>query len=339
MAMIRNTSAEIRIIAFVLVAVASIACLLFSFVVPSAEQLVDLPQSDDHHGEAPIVMQRNDEPVASTHLQNTATRAMHDEMVEAVKKFEASIKSCLGSNCFDERSVGVNPRIGFLTPDAHGVDKLLDLVLLAGKKAKLLDGKRVAEISTHTPAYGYGKNHGWSRIVRIVSMLPEHALKILERNNLETKSPSLYTYQLEQLMRWHCRLNHVAAHSSMLSIFIEDFLERPVVELYKILSFMGIRPSQIDIEEALGQEAGKQAISALSENFGAVPQEQVADAISQITSTTKRLSKWPCDSFRELDSSSGGMLPIPCNALHPDCDSKLVSCLPIDKRAMCDTGL
>lgn len=258
-------------------------------------------------------------------------------LTKAVKAFEASIKSCLGAQCFDEKSTQ-HPisRIGFLSPDTHGVDKLLDLVLLAGKKAKLIDdGKRSAEVSTNVPAYGYGKNHGWSRIVRIVSKVPEHALKVLERNRQESPSQSLYAAQLEQLMRWHCRLNHVAAHSSMLSVFTEDLLERPSVEIYKILSFMGVRPSQYDIEEALQRVEGRQALTALSESFGVVPNELVATAVSQMTATTQKLSKWPCDSFRELESTSGEVLPLPCKTLHPDCDSQLVSCLPLDKRGMC----
>lgn len=263
---------------------------------------------------------------------------VYSELSRITKAFEASIKSCLGAQCFDEKSTDQPvSRIGFLSPDTHGVQELLDLVLIAGKNAKLIDGKRSAELCTNVPPYGYGKNHGWGRIIRIYSKLPEHALRILERSNKKNPSKNLYATQIEQLMRWHCRLNHVAAHSSMLSIFVDDFLERPVVELYKILSFMGVRPSQYDIEEAMESMEGRQALTALSESFGDVPRELIATAASQIGATTKKLSKWPCDSFRELESTSGERLPLPCKTLHPDCDNDLVSCLPIDKRGMCGT--
>jgi hypothetical protein len=115
------------------------------------------------------------------------------ELKAAVKTFEASIKSCLGTHCFDEKSVkGVPTRIGLLSPDTRGINELLELVLLAGKKSNLED-KRSIEVSTHVPAYGYGKNHGWSRIIRFVTNVPEHSLKLLERHEIvPASSPDVY---------------------------------------------------------------------------------------------------------------------------------------------------
>lgn len=39
-------------------------------------------------------------------------------------------------------------------------------------------------LDSHVPAYGYGKNHGWSRIVRIVRPLSQHAVSILSETRL-----------------------------------------------------------------------------------------------------------------------------------------------------------
>ena len=33
---------------------------------------------------------------------------------------------------------------------------------------------------THVPAYGYGKNHGWSRIIRIYRRLLPHSISLLK---------------------------------------------------------------------------------------------------------------------------------------------------------------
>jgi hypothetical protein len=35
-------------------------------------------------------------------------------------------------------------------------------------------------LDTHVPAYGYGKNHGWSRIIRITRHLLPHSLSLLK---------------------------------------------------------------------------------------------------------------------------------------------------------------
>ena len=35
---------------------------------------------------------------------------------------------------------------------------------------------------THVPAYGYGKNHGWTRIIRIAHELVPHALSLVDNS-------------------------------------------------------------------------------------------------------------------------------------------------------------
>ena len=45
-------------------------------------------------------------------------------------------------------------------------------------------------IDSHVPAYGYGKNHGWSRIIRIVRPLSEHALSLVSTWNQNNKFDS-----------------------------------------------------------------------------------------------------------------------------------------------------
>ena len=208
------------------------------------------------------------------------------------------------------------------------MDSLLELIKAAGEKANLEKG-RTLELNSHVPAYGYGKNHGWSRIVRFVSKVPEHSYALLSRQ--ENPRKDKYARQIKQIVRWHCRLNHVAAHTAMLSVFIEDLVARPVVELYKILSFIGIRPSQLDIEAAL-EKVGASTLSRLAENEAAVPQNLVATAADAIRETTARLSKWPCDSFKDLEVGED-KLPIHYTQLAPECTSKHVTCsVGIDQR-------
>jgi|MDTE01.1.fsa_nt_gb hypothetical protein len=263
--------------------------------------------------------------------ENDLSARLENSALDTVlPSFEASIKSCLGSGCFDERSVkdAATMRIGLLSPDMHGIDSLLDLIKAAGKKANLEKG-RTLELNTHVPAYGYGKNHGWGRIVRFVTKIPEHSYALLAKQTTPTKDK--YARQVKQFVRWHCRLNHVAAHTAMLSVFIEDLTARPVVELYKILSFMGIRPSQQDIEAAV-EQLGASTMARLAENEVAVPQDLVSAAADALRETTARLSKWPCDSFKDLEVE-GDKLPIHYTQLAADCNSEHVTCsVGVDQR-------
>lgn len=51
-------------------------------------------------------------------------------------------------------------------------------------------------IDSHVPAYGYGKNHGWSRIIRIVRPLSEHAISLLSSFNRDGPANSVISKEL-----------------------------------------------------------------------------------------------------------------------------------------------
>ncbi len=51
-------------------------------------------------------------------------------------------------------------------------------------------------IDSHVPAYGYGKNHGWSRIIRIVRPLSEHAISLLSNFSQDGTANSIISKEL-----------------------------------------------------------------------------------------------------------------------------------------------
>lgn len=135
--------------------------------------------------------------------------------------YESTFRSCLGANCFAEpvisRSAKKQVRIGLLAPDLSGAEAVLKMLRHVG----LHDNDDVEVVlDTHVPAYGYGKNHGWSRIIRLVRRLGPHSSSLLQSSGNPTLSENeevLLDAQVRQLMRWHCRLSHVAAHTAMLT--------------------------------------------------------------------------------------------------------------------------
>jgi hypothetical protein len=134
------------------------------------------------------------------------------QLASASLLFDPTIRSCLGSKCFDMPAKGVD-RIGLLAPPNSGAEVLLRTI----KRVKPNLDSEKAEIlyESAVPAYGYGKNHGWSRIVRFVRSPILQALQLLSEEQI--LEPSVLESQVRQLVRWHCRLSHVAAHTRMLT--------------------------------------------------------------------------------------------------------------------------
>lgn len=101
--------------------------------------------------------------------------------------------------------------------------------------------------SSHAPPYGYGKNHGMYKIVRLTTVPilfaatdmmmfslayngpdAERKMKsfLLEGSNDNLKQ-AILGGMLRQYVRWHCRLSHVVAHTAVQTVFLSpDNLQR-----------------------------------------------------------------------------------------------------------------
>ena len=171
---------------------------------------------------------------------------------------------------------------------------------------------------------------------------------------------------MRQLIRWHCRLSHVAAHTSTLTIFIDDIILKPHIEIFKILSFIGHRPSRYDILNSISShyndlinEYGHKKYFDISNDkthviYHMINENLIKYAINSIVdemATTQDLQKWPCKTFNSLkdlptdtDNYSdtnkkinsevdADKLPISNSMLVADCSGKYVKCsVPVDKR-------
>ena len=85
--------------------------------------------------------------------------------------FESTLRSCLSSKCFDEPVAGSIKRVGVLSLPGTGVGTFKDLI--TQKLSKTTDVEVLFD--SHVPAYGYGKNHGWTRIIRFARNIIGHA--------------------------------------------------------------------------------------------------------------------------------------------------------------------
>lgn len=264
-------------------------------------------------------------------------------METLIATYDSTMRNCYGKFCFDE-SVKIDShnkidRVGLLAIPQSGGELILQLIGHVGEGFELID----TTLTSNVPCYGYGKNHGWTRLVRIARRLLPHALSLVANVDNATvlgTTNALLDSQIKQLVRWHCRVSHVAAHTKVLTIFVEDLLARPVVELEKILTFIGVKYSRPALSVAsssfserlvkhLSGGISKYSVQKLESSgtplvqlsdgssTGAsgsttvlyeIPREYVFHMLEALESElhhSNGLTKWPCASLRDLGSSAG----------------------------------
>jgi hypothetical protein len=109
-------------------------------------------------------------------------------LAKSMQLFASTLKSCLGTYCTDEPYIvaggGMVKRIGILSPYNYPHQPDIHSILTAYP----LKDTELA-FTSHVPPYGYGKNHGWSRIVRIVDNVARQAYEMALESSGNTTSP------------------------------------------------------------------------------------------------------------------------------------------------------
>ncbi len=121
------------------------------------------------------------------------------EQSAIVNALEATYKSCLDSNCLQatiKQADGQElQRIGLLVADPYFNHKPLV------NKLQEFPNKDIPKnfaFSSHVPPYGYGKNHGWTKIIRLVENIPYQAYRLLKnyRSSNEKEWDIMYGTQV-----------------------------------------------------------------------------------------------------------------------------------------------
>jgi hypothetical protein len=119
-----------------------------------------------------------------------------DDMDLLSSIFTSTLRSCIGPECFDEtvrQSDGSNiDRVGLLSPALSGGKEIRNLLMRLGKQSETGRKSKKPFIDliydTHVPAYGYGKNHGFSRIIRLSRKIIPHTVALVANLNLTQSS-------------------------------------------------------------------------------------------------------------------------------------------------------
>jgi len=274
-----------------------------------------------------------------------------------------TIKKCIpqeNSKCKTYVPENSGQRITLSAPPGGLTDffsKLVEKTIqAAGGKTK--DGVSIEWLPTsHISPYGYGKTHGWTKIIRVV---PEPimlgAVDSLLEHYPEPSIPPLDDIKasLRQQIRYHCRLNHIAAHTSLLTLSWNEISELGLKELIeKVESFLDLEHGEgnsLDKElDSLTSERDKSVSDVANRIFKMVNGVEGIDFMSYSSITndvikdemalSKDLTAWPCQSFWTVGEESDRLKLSPAisaiaKAISPDCDSTMNECFV--KRDKCE---
>mmetsp|Transcript_24994 Transcript_24994/g.30741 ORF Transcript_24994/g.30741 Transcript_24994/m.30741 type:complete len:389 (+) Transcript_24994:391-1557(+) len=211
--------------------------------------------------------------------------------------------------------------------------------------------------STHVPPYGYGKSHGYTKIIRVMytPILKEvfETLSALAIENgpeffEEMWDKSLIEQSLRQIVRYHCRMSHVAAHTAMLNIDLDSSsIDQDVLNIVKhIIEHIDgeqnekifdhkLREIENDIKSKLITNEPFSTTPDLSHRFYYTDE---VDTLSEVLQTeldlTNNLQKWPCLSFWDPFSPGDVQNGVSINdhaktlakALSPNCSDAFSKC-------------
>lgn len=289
------------------------------------------------------------------------------------KFLAAANKSCLHEKCLSLIREGHLPRIGILAPPGmigHYFFLLIKDVLefadpTVHSRLELVETTRV-------PPYGYGRNHGMTKIVHILSswmrVAVADAIYSTEKNNgdnfsdddMVRPSEEENVAVLKQLVRWHCRLGHVSAHTSLLTVPLADIISDLVGSVSKVLRFIDKdletnimeqhkSEENMKFEEKVNAILDEKKLTsvALFENaLIDIEEKSIASlllspssshniqsdpfdlALKEELEKSNNLKNWPCDSFWNLEiSEQTSSAPfLVGDKLIPDCSNEFVTC-------------
>ena len=194
--------------------------------------------------------------------------------------------------------------------------------------------------TAHVPPLGYGKTHGYTKIIRLlVSPLMTQAADLL-LNQEEDVSVQDLNQVTRQVVRWHCRLNQVAAHTSLLTVTFDSIISQAQSVREDICHFLNLQPKdnvqhfmddgflETDDLELVMEKIQKILLKANSQISKPI-HDFIHQVIQDELDKTNNLQNWPCLSFWSVGGDSKELTPVArkvAAAFAPNCSADFAHC-------------
>lgn len=241
------------------------------------------------------------------------------------KQFHDSIRSCLPANekkckTYVPDAVSGSERVQRVALIALPGDVRSSLVQLLDQIRLLYNTRVTADepeidviVRASVPPYGYGKTHGLTKIVRIhprplvleATTALQSALDFSDGMSMAGVTLADLKAAMRLVLRFHCRLSHVSAHTAILSL--------PMNDLRTNGGIGATRQMQAFVAPAIGEDAAlshpyeqpiaaaegfaSHLLSRLQREYGVDVWKLMDDVLVDELNKTKSFSAWPCLSF------------------------------------------
>jgi hypothetical protein len=329
---------------------------------------------EHQHDEAAVVMNMNPKLlIRSDPLPSQPELAIIEvEDLAHEELFYNTIKSCIpaeNKKCKefvpDNGEAKKVQRVALVSPPgdiALSLHNRMEQVMLQHNHRHSKDSLDIDIITTsHVPPYGYGKTHGLTKLVRLVpqplTLEVTDALQTILEPGESHKNITLQDLKAatRQILRFHCRISHVSAHTATLSIPFMDLLSDPRETTQAIQSFLApgdtfgekgtdderITESVADDDQAGLFDAEEKYGTQILTYIQSVSHVNVNEILDQVLleelKKTKNMTQWPCPSFWAAGDEPDPLKLSPitmrlARALSPDCGAPFASCfVPRDK--------
>ena len=207
--------------------------------------------------------------------------------------------------------------------------------------------------TSHVPPYGYGKTHGFTKIIRLsVSPLMTHGADLMGSGDHSVAIQDLKQVA-RQLVRWHCRLSHVAAHTALLTITFDNMISQAWDTGEQIRDFLKLSPKRngeqltddgfLEVDELVAQlenvmkRITKILAKASDSEFPQPIEDVIHNVIQDELDKTNNLKKWPCLSFWSVGDEPNPETLTPlathlAKSFSPNCTAEFTQCgVPKDR--------
>jgi len=212
-------------------------------------------------GALPAVAATAQPPCSVLDTPSEADLALAGRAVAVERALASAVKSCLGAKCIDERPKGsALDRVLVTALPGSGGEALFRMLSLLSAREK---GPVMELTFSHRALpYGYGRNFGFNRILKVVGRPLWGAQALLElaaphggggggsgggSDDADAAGAAV------QVLRWHCRQK--VGHTRSLVVWADELLaRRPLFELERAASFAGLKPDRAALRKALASE-------------------------------------------------------------------------------------
>lgn len=247
--------------------------------------------------------------------------------------FTQTLKQCTERSCKRFNPDETRPNLKRVAYIHTGTKASLELFNVMKEAFRLVDIEKNIDLikTSHVPALGYGKSHGWTQIIRVMhSPLLLETLETMEFHKgqkiqlQEATDLSIATQGMRQIVRHHCRLSQVAAHTALYNIDLtSDDISKRVMQMMEEILGKDLKSSGLNsfLEKAMPNISKMNSKHSVDTEY----MNAFTNILQDELDSTNGLKKWPCRSFWDINEITQDATKL-AQEFVPECNAEFVKC-------------